>query len=91
MSTFFDPASLPASLRAGCNDAEDGVEQQQQAPMSPHRVASDRTIAEQAAGRPVKLMRNDTLCVDELGELTRDRDMHVFSASYDVYALPKRQ
>lgn len=37
------------------------------------------------------LQRNNTLCIDKLGELQRDSDMHVFSANYDIYALPKHQ
>lgn len=35
--------------------------------------------------------RNDTICIDKLGEMRRGDDMHVFSAHYDIYALPKRQ
>lgn len=55
------------------------------------KVASDHTLAEQASGRPMMLQRNNTLCIDRLGELQRDGDMHVFSANYDIYALPKHQ
>lgn len=56
-----------------------------------HRVASDNTLAESAAGKPMRLQRNNTLSIDELGDLRMSQDMHVFSASYDIYALPKRQ
>lgn len=55
------------------------------------KVASDNTLAERGAGRPIQLERNNTISIDQLGELRRDADMHVFSAHYDIYALPKRQ
>lgn len=56
----------------------------------PLKMASDHTLAEQA-GKSVRLQRNNTICIDQLGEMRRDADMHVFSANYDIYALPKRQ
>lgn len=57
----------------------------------PMKVASDHTIAMEGAGRPMMLQRNNTLCIDKLGEMRQGQDMHVFSAHYDIYALPKRQ
>jgi hypothetical protein len=56
----------------------------------PLKVASDHTLALEA-GKSMRLQRNNTLCIDKLGEMRRDADMHVFSANYDIYALPKRQ
>lgn len=41
-------------------------QQQQQEHHAPLKVASDHTIAE-AAGRPMMLQRNDTLCIDKVG------------------------
>jgi hypothetical protein len=55
------------------------------------KVASDHTLAMEGAGRPMMLQRNNTLCIDKLGEMRQGADMHVFSAHYDIYALPKRQ
>lgn len=34
----------------------------------PIKVASDHTLAEEGAGRPMRLMRNNTLSIDALGE-----------------------
>lgn len=131
-------------------------QQQQHEHHAPLKVASDHTIAMEAAGRPMTLERNDTLCIDkvgffgggathvlgeacaeetdprvdvlasssrqastgcayahtrkqgiesysqllppvsaclpgtQLGSMRRTEDMHVFSANYDIYALPKR-
>lgn len=58
---------------------------------TPMKVASDHTLAEQGAGRPMRLERNNTLRIDQIGDMRRDPDMHVFSAHYHTYALPKRQ
>lgn len=57
---------------------------------TPMKVASDHTLAEQA-GKTMRLQRNNTLSIDQLGDMQRDADMHVFSANYDIYAFPKRQ
>jgi hypothetical protein len=57
----------------------------------PMKVASDHTIAMEGAGRPMMLQRNNTICIDKLGEMHQGEDMHVFSALYDIYALPKHQ
>jgi hypothetical protein len=56
----------------------------------PLKMASDHTLAE-LSGKSVRLQRNNTICIDQLGEMRRDADMHVFSANYDIYALPKHQ
>jgi hypothetical protein len=59
-------------------------------------LSKDKRIAEHASGRPVNLQGNKTLdfgdgAPDELQGLEHDSGLHVFSAGYDVYALPKHQ
>lgn len=51
----------------------------------------DVRVAE-VSGKPVRLLQRDnTLQIDRIGELRGEADVHVFSADYDVYALPKHQ
>ncbi|KAF6262278.1 pyridoxal phosphate-dependent transferase [Scenedesmus sp. NREL 46B-D3] len=57
-------------------------------------LSKDKCIAEHASGRPLNLQGSKTLdfgedAPDELRDLEHDSGLHVFSAGYDVYALPK--
>jgi hypothetical protein len=59
-------------------------------------LSKDKAIAEHASGRPLALQGSSTLdfgedAPDELQDLQHDSGLHVFSAGYDVYALPKHQ
>jgi hypothetical protein len=59
-------------------------------------LSKDKRIAEHASGRPLNLQGSRTLdfgdgAPDELQGLEHDSGLHVFSAGYDVYALPKHQ
>lgn len=59
-------------------------------------LSKDKCIAEHASGRPLNLQGSKTLdfgedAPDELRDLEHDSGLHVFSAGYDVYALPKHQ
>lgn len=53
-------------------------------------VSVDKKVAE-FAGRRMMLQRNNTLRIDAIGDMTRGADLHVFSADYDVFVLPKHQ
>jgi hypothetical protein len=47
-------------------DGASPKQQQQPEHHAPLKVASDHTIAMEAAGRPMLLQRNDTLCIDKV-------------------------
>jgi hypothetical protein len=53
----------------------------------------DGIIAEWGSGKAIKLERNNTMKVDDIGELNRGSSdhLHVFTADYTCYALPKHQ
>lgn len=86
-----DSESNISSLPSGAPSASIGGSSRPVTSPGPHKVASDHTLAEKGAGKPIKLERNNTLRIDQIGEMRRDSDMHVFSAHYHTYALPKRQ
>lgn len=68
--------------------------QDQDPPFSPSftsEVSVDFKVAETAGMQLRLLQRNNTLQIDKIGELRGEQDLHVFSADYDVYALPKYQ
>jgi len=51
----------------------------------------DNIIAERASGKSIKLQRNNTMRVDDIGEVNRGAgdSLHVFTCDYTCYALPK--
>ena len=75
------PSHLPADRMAG------------RAGASSSSGSLDNVIAERGSGKSIKLERNNTMKVDDIGELNRGSAdcLHVFTADYTCYALPKHQ
>uniref|UniRef100_A0A383VZT6 Glutamate decarboxylase n=1 Tax=Tetradesmus obliquus TaxID=3088 RepID=A0A383VZT6_TETOB len=96
MATAGNNATTADLAPASAPEAPSSSSQQQGSKGSslPHSLSKDRRIAEHASGRPLNLQGSKTLdwgedAPEELQGLEHDASLHVFSAGYDVYALPK--